>query len=92
MIHLRSDYDSIQDPSGKIGEKEPVFLLRAKDVLAPCIVRKWAENLSRNGGEPELVARVMEWAALMEEWQVDNGTKVPDVEAKYMKDVDDIEL
>lgn len=31
MIHARSDYDHIQDPSGKIGKDEPVFLIRGKD-------------------------------------------------------------
>jgi hypothetical protein len=34
----------------------------------------------------------MEWAALMEEWQVDNGTKIPDVDFECMKDIDDIEF
>ena len=31
MIHARTDYNRIQDPDGKIGDDEPVFLARAKD-------------------------------------------------------------
>src|SRR5258708_4200756 len=31
MIHAREDYMPIQDPRNKIGEDEPVFLLRAQD-------------------------------------------------------------
>lgn len=35
MRHLRSDYQRIQDPAHKIGEDEPVFLLRAQDKAFP---------------------------------------------------------
>lgn len=35
MLHARKDYMHIQDETGKVGENEPVFLLRAKDQLAP---------------------------------------------------------
>lgn len=31
MRHLRKDYDRIQDPHGKIGEDEPVILIRGRD-------------------------------------------------------------
>lgn len=34
MIHVRTDYQRIQDPSGRIPDDEPVFLLRAQDSLA----------------------------------------------------------
>ena len=44
MKHARTDYqDRIIDQLGEIPEDEPVFLLRAKDILAPEIVRSWAE-------------------------------------------------
>lgn len=42
MIHARPDYQRIQDPSGKIPEDEPVFLLRAQDQTAAATVRYWA--------------------------------------------------
>lgn len=31
MIHARSDYNRIQDPSGLIPDNEPVILFRAQD-------------------------------------------------------------
>ena len=49
MIHAREDYNRIQDPAGKIGEDEPVFLLRAKDSLAPAMVENWASALQASG-------------------------------------------
>lgn len=33
MRHLREDYSRIQDPWNKIGDDEPVILIRAKDQL-----------------------------------------------------------
>lgn len=45
MIHAREDYNRIQDPAGLIPVDEPVFLLRAQDLLAPTTVRRWAELL-----------------------------------------------
>ena len=34
MLHARKDYNKrVQDSENKIGEEEPVFLLRAKDAL-----------------------------------------------------------
>ncbi len=34
MLHARKDYNKrVQDSEGRIGEEEPVFLLRAKDNL-----------------------------------------------------------
>lgn len=42
MRHACADYQRIQDPSGKIPEDEPVFLLRAQDETAAETVRYWA--------------------------------------------------
>ncbi len=38
MIHASEKYSRIQDPENKIGQDEPVFLLRAQDILAPKVV------------------------------------------------------
>jgi hypothetical protein len=79
MRHLRTDYDPIQDPrpSG-IGEGEPVFLLRAKDELAPTTVHRWATLLEERGGDSELVEAARDWADAMYEWQERHGSKLPD--------------
>ena len=79
MIHARADYDRIQDPAGKIGEDEPVFLLRAKDSLAPGILMKWATELINRGGDKEMAKMVADHAVKMVEWQEKNGCKLPDL-------------
>ena len=80
MLHARKDYDHIQDETGNIGEDEPVFLLRAKDRLAPATLDAWANLLVASGGDIDTAAHVREWAIKMRDWQEENGDKIPDVE------------
>lgn len=79
MKHARDDYNRIQDPEGKIGEDEPVFLLRAKDILAPRIVLAWANTLEAEMGDPKMVTLARKHAKYMEDWQQRNGCKLPDM-------------
>jgi len=80
MIHARSDYNRIQDPAGLIGDDEPVFLLRAKDLFAPDTLRFWARMVqeSNTDGSHELALSVNNFADFMNEWQKKNGFKIPD--------------
>lgn len=89
MRHARPDYNRMQDPAvqdptllapgcSPIGEDEPVFILRAKDVLAPEVLRAWAERFRDAGGDPRTVRRVEDWAHEMIGWQAENGAKLPD--------------
>jgi hypothetical protein len=78
MLHARNDYNRIQDPEGKIPEREPVFLLRAQDVLAPAIVSHWADENERIGGDPELTRLARDHAHRMRDWQSINGFKKAD--------------
>lgn len=78
MLHARKDYMHIQDYTGKVGEQEPVFLLRAKDQLAPDTVRHWAALLLNNNGDMVAYNVAMKQAELMEEWQEANEAKSPD--------------
>ena len=55
MIHAREDYNRIQDPAGKIGENEPVFLIRAQDASAPAAVEAWAKLNDAHGGDPKAI-------------------------------------
>lgn len=84
MIHARKDYDHIQDPSGKIAADEPVFLLRAKDSLAPGILLKWANELIVQGGDKKMARMVAVHAADMIFWQMKNGCKLPDLPSKFV--------
>jgi hypothetical protein len=79
MIHARKDYDHIQDPSGQIPADEPVFLLRAQDVLAPRMLIIWAEELITRGGDKEMAGIVADHAANMIAWQEKHGCKLPDL-------------
>ena len=91
MIHARNDYNRIQDPavndpsllsegSTPIGEDEPVFLIRARDLLGPETVRAWADAYVKLGAlcDPVTHQAVIEWADRMEEWQNENECKAPD--------------
>lgn len=80
MRHAREDYNRIQDPEGKIAEDEPVFLLRAKDALAPNTLRHWADQLAWQTSEDDpLVRLAKDQADKMEEWARINGSKTPDL-------------
>lgn len=82
MIHARTDYDPIQDPRGKIGEDEPVMLFRARDVLAPAILAKYAELLRFHHAPPAMIDTVLAHEARMRQWQRANGCKLPDMPAE----------
>lgn len=69
----------------KAGDDEPIFVLRAQDKLAPGIVRLWAAMVVREhmeGAPGELpegkITEALKLALLMERWQRDRGSKVPD--------------
>lgn len=79
MKHARADYDHIQDPSGKIANDEPVFLLRAKDRTAPQILNEWARLQRFFGGDEQLAQMADEHAARMRAWQAVNGCKLADL-------------
>ena len=76
MLHAREDYNRIQDPLNKIGEDEPVFLLRAKDKFAPDVVDEWADRVASH--DIELAVSIHKFADHMRAWQKENGCKIPD--------------
>lgn len=79
MLHSRKDYNHIQDKTGKIDINEPVFILRAKDKLAPEVVMKWADYLEAEGGDEETIEIAREHASIMLQWQEENGCKLPNI-------------
>jgi hypothetical protein len=60
------------------GENEPIFVLRAQDVLAPELVREWAFRAAHAGTPTEKVAEARMLADTMDDWQIANMKKVPD--------------
>lgn len=85
MLHARDDYNRIQDPAGKIGKDEPVFLLRAQDVSAPATLRFWAKENLRSGGDPALSDLAEDHADLMESWQKTHCAKPADLPDEFPK-------
>lgn len=79
MLHARKDYQHIQDPTGKIPELEPVFLLRGQDKTAPNIVREWAAQARVAGCRADIIQAALDQADAMDRWQMTNGSKVPDM-------------
>ena len=79
MLHAREDYNRIQDPEGKIPEDEPVFLIRAQDVLARSVLGFYVEAAKAIDAQPELIQLVKEHAVRMAIWQEEHGYKYPDI-------------
>jgi hypothetical protein len=59
---------------------EPVFILRARDVLAPRVVVHWAHLAEQAGSPKEKVHAALVMAKQMADWQARNEhqVKVPD--------------
>jgi len=55
----------------KAASDEPVFVLRAKDLVAPMAVRHWAK-MSDGKHEPEKIKSALLLADQMEEWRKRN--------------------
>lgn len=58
-----------------VDPQEPVFTLRAQDVLAPAVVRAWCEMASVLSVNPEKIREARQIALAMEHWI---SRKVPD--------------
>lgn len=91
MKHARSDYDQIQDPSGKIPIEEPVFLLRAQDSLAPAIVEEWAKRLKKLLGDSKMTQLAEDQASKMRDWQSKYGSKFPDLPNTFLHNHPELE-
>jgi len=62
----------------KAAGDEPLFILRAKDMLAPGVVRVWVHYARASGVPEEKLNEALELAERMERWQAKHGKKVPD--------------
>lgn len=62
----------------KAGPDEPLFVLRAQDIMAPELVRKWARGAVLIGVGEDKILEAFKVAEDMEKWQTANKKKVPD--------------
>jgi len=90
MRHARADYIRFQDPalenpsllsegSTAIAEDEPVMLFRAKDRLFVSVLEHYKRELFRIEAAPNMIYAVDEHIEEAREWQLLNGTHVPDM-------------
>jgi hypothetical protein len=73
-----------------IGEDEPVFVLRARDIAAPATVEDWCNLVEmRPDHDPVMLRSVRKWANEMRNWQhrnllTENSAKTPDVDTHLL--------
>jgi len=68
-----------------IPEDEPVFLIRAQDVVGPAVVNEWARLAEINGADPALCERVRAFALEMKAYADEHGRKTPDTPEGMLK-------
>jgi DNA-binding phage protein len=71
----RSDYND-HFMSDVIPDDEPVFVIRAQDVVSGDAVRAWADLAEKAGASEKMVAMARNHARLMDQWP---KKKVPDL-------------
>lgn len=79
MKHARSDYNHIQDPSGKIPKDEPVFLIRGQDLAAVPVLRYYIMTAIKVGAKQDLIDVVYNHIKEIERWQHLIARKTPDL-------------
>lgn len=67
MKHAREDYNKGKKIN-EIPADEPVFLIRAQDILSATVVRFWADENEKIGGDPKLIESARRQADLMDAW------------------------
>ena len=100
MRHARTDYngrivDTEPDDAKRIGEDEPVFLLRGTDLAAPTAIRQWAQTARKLGADDFIVETARRWASHMQDWQTARQQEtgkihVPDMPEGAEFDVGDV--
>lgn len=68
MKHARADYDHIQDPSDKIPDGEPVFLLRAQDKYFVRMLRYYRQLVEDDMGDKKIIEAVTNHIKLGNDW------------------------
>lgn len=66
------NHPSPYDCYAKAAPDEPVFVLLARDDLAPDLVRQWAERRMALGEDQRKVSEAFDCADAMEQWRRDN--------------------
>ncbi len=70
--------ESSDNDSEQAANEEPVFVLRARDKLAPIVVRVWAELAAAHGCPEEKLRAAFHTQLEMRDWALRHGAKWPD--------------
>lgn len=62
----------------KVADDEPIFILRAQDVLSGRTVEYWADEAMLAEVPKLKIQEALQCAAAIRKWQSQNGCKVPD--------------
>lgn len=73
----------------KAGPFEPIFVLRAKDPVAPQILRLWAQ-MAINTHEEHKVAGALGMAEVMEKWRAANVPEVAQNQVGSSRSLDSV--
>jgi hypothetical protein len=71
-------YKNDDSTLAKVHEDEPIFVLRAQDILAAPLVDEWARRAEEAFVHPNKVAGAQSLAAAMRGWRRNHLTKLPD--------------
>ncbi|MCP4259073.1 MAG: hypothetical protein GY774_16430 [Planctomycetes bacterium] len=87
MKHAHKQFDHIQDPSGKIPEDEPVFLIRGQDAIGWKVLEEYVRIRRRDHFKPgdemdEMSRQIIAHANKMREWPEKKMADMPVVEEK----------
>lgn len=74
-----SKYGRVTTEFGDIGDDEPVFLIRGRDLIAPRIIDEYARQASFHSSPDRHVTTAREEARRVEQWQADNSHVAPRV-------------
>jgi len=67
------------DCYAKLADDEPYFVLRAKDPMAPVLIRLWAEARRVQYGDYAKLDEALHCAAEMERWRIAHPEAKPSV-------------
>lgn len=67
------------DCYAKLADDEPYFVLRAKDPVAPALIRLWADLRSTQYGYYEKLGEARQCAADMEKWKLAHPEAKPSI-------------
>lgn len=79
VAHLEKHFGFKVGKTEPIPANEPVFLLRAKDMVAPEVVIFWAGSAMEAQADRDITVAAIQQANKMREWQKEYGKQIPDM-------------